>query len=112
MPLKILRKNNERLVWWYSYWPKQGKDFSLKPFKFRVGDRIRVSSLKGIFDREYNFKWPDEIFIIKNRYRRDKINVYRLKDYMNEDIKGSFYEVELQKVKVDDENKLCKTERS
>ena len=108
MPPEMVGKNNERSVWWFSYWRKQGEYFSLKPFKFKVGDHVRVSSLKGIFDREYDFKWSGKIFIVKNRYRRDGINVYRLKDFMDEDIKGGFYEVELQKVKVDDENKLWK----
>ena len=73
-----------------------------------LGDRVRVSSLKGIFDREYDFKWSGEIFIVKNRYRRDGSNVYHLKDCMDEDIKGGFHKGELQKVKVDDEYKLWK----
>ena len=101
MPPASVAQRNERSVWWYTYWPKAGEDFRLKPFKLSVGDHVRISSLRGIFDREYDFRWSGEIFIVRASFRRDGINVYRLKDFLEEDIKGSFYEAELKKVKVE-----------
>ena len=101
MPPASVGQRNERSVWWYTYWPKVGEDFRLKPFKLSVGDHVRISSLRGIFDREYDFRWSGEIFVVRARFRRDGIDVYRLKDFLEEDIKGSFYEAELKKVKVE-----------
>ena len=116
MPPASVGKKNERSVWWYSYWPKKGEDFRLKPFKFEVGDYVRISSLRRTFDREYDFKWSGEIFIVTARFRRDGINVYRLKDFQDENIKGSFYEAEIKKQKIEKDkawkiSKVLKTRR-
>ena len=108
MPPARVGRSNERLVWWYSYWPEKDENFRLKPYKFKVGDNVRVTHTKTLFDTEYDFKWTGEIFKIRVRYKRDGINVYRLKDFLDEDIKGSFYEAELQKVEQSDENRKWK----
>ena len=111
MPPAKVGKNNGRSIWWYSYWPRNGENFCLKPYKFKVGHNVRVPYSKGIFDREYDFKWSGEIFKVKAHYKRDRINVYRLKDFLDEDIKGSFYEAELQKVEENDENRRWKVSK-
>ena len=108
MPPARVGRSNERSVWWYSYWPEKDENFRLKPYKFKVGDNVRVTHTKTLFDREYDFKWTGEIFKIRARYKRDGINVYRLKDFLDKDIKGSFYEAELQKVEQSDENRKWK----
>ena len=79
-------KNKETSIWWRMYWPK--KDISTKkvkrvkkPFKFKVGDRVRISHLKNIFSREYDERWTGEIFTISQKILRGSISVYRLKDY-------------------------------
>ena len=100
MPPASVNRRNERSVWWYTYWPKSNENFEIRPYKFDLGDRVRVSYLGRTFEREYDFKWSGEIFQIRARYRRDGINVDRLRDYLQEDIKGSFYEAELKRVKV------------
>ena len=40
MPPAAVGKNNKRSVWWYSYWPINGENFCLKPYKFKVGDNV------------------------------------------------------------------------
>ena len=35
-------KSKERSIWWYSYWPRNGENFFLNPYKFKLGDNIRV----------------------------------------------------------------------
>ena len=67
-----------------------------KDSKFKVGDRVRISRYKNIFDKGYAPNWSSEIFIV------DKINdtvpyTYNLKDLIDEEIIGSFYDKELQK---------------
>ena len=87
---------------------KNGENFYLKPYKFKVGDTVRVTYSKGIFDREYDFEWSGEIFKVRAPYKRDGINIYRLKDFLDEDIKGSFNEAELQKVEQNNHNRRWK----
>ena len=116
MPPASVNNGNERSVWWYTYWPKADENFEIRPYKFELGDRVRVSYLGRTFEREYDFKWSGEIFQVRARYRRDGINVYRLKDYLEEDIKGSFYEAELKKIKVPEDkawkiSKVLKTHK-
>lgn len=70
-------------------------------FKFKVGQTVRISHVRSLFDREYSQKWTGEIFSIGTRYRREGLPVYSIVDWDNERIKGTFYEQELQAVNVD-----------
>lgn len=73
---------------------------SKKAYTFSIGDHVRLSHLKKTFDREYDQKWTGEIFKISRRMRREGLNVYRVVDYHDEPVEGTFYEVELQSVEV------------
>ena len=66
-----------------------------------VGDRVRISHLRKIFTREYDEKWSGEIFVVSERRLRGGLPIYRLKDYLEDEIKGTFYQAELQKVTCD-----------
>ena len=72
-----------------------------KKYKFKKGDFVRITHLKHPFDRDYQEKWTEEIFIIKSRYYRQGIPVYMLMDYDKDLIEGTFYQNELQKVNKD-----------
>ncbi|OOZ36869.1 hypothetical protein BOW52_10520 [Solemya elarraichensis gill symbiont] len=72
-----------------------------KPFKFKLGDRVRITFLRHVFQREYQQKWTGELFIIRDRFRRQDIPLYKLKDFEGEIISGTFYTSELQKVETD-----------
>ena len=67
-----------------------------KQGKFKIGDRIRISLEKSIFEKSYETNWTGEIFTI---YHIKYINVpyYYLKDLNGEKIQGTLYEQELQK---------------
>lgn len=69
-----------------------------KSYKFKINDKVRISHLRRTFQREYDQKWTGEIFLITHRYRLQGIDIYKLKDYADESISGTFYERELQKV--------------
>ena len=67
-----------------------------KHSRFKVGDRVRISTFKNTFAKGYTPNWSSEIFIA------DKVNdtvpyTYNLKDLNDEEILGSFYDRELQK---------------
>ena len=65
--------------------------------KFKVGDTVRISKEKLRFEKGYEQNWTREIFIISQIIRRNPI-VYKVKDLADEEIRGTFYEQELQKV--------------
>ncbi len=71
-------------------------------FKFQIGDQVRISNLTRPFRKGYLPKWTEEIFEINQRLPRLP-PVYKVTDYDGEEIEGTFYEEELQKVtKTDD----------
>lgn len=67
---------------------------------FEIGDKVRVSKLKKLFEKGYLPNWSEEIFFVKQIIVRNPI-VYVLEDYGGEVIDGFWYEKELQKVIVD-----------
>ena len=82
----------------------------LRPFKYKIGDHVRISHLRKTFERGYDQKFSGEIFKVTQRSRRDRIPIYKISDYSGEPIVGTFYEPELQKVTLD-ENASFKIEK-
>jgi hypothetical protein len=87
----------------------------VKPvWKFQLGETVRITRLKHIFVKGYMQNWTEEMFTITERHVSTPAT-YSLKDMSGEDIKGRFYEQELQMVvKTDDEyivEKVLKTRR-
>ena len=81
-----------------------------RPFKFKLNDKVRISHLRRLFQREYDQKWTGEIFKVSGRYRSQGLPVYKLKDFAGEPILGTFYAQELQKVRTDD-NSIWKIDK-
>ena len=96
-PVEASKKKNESKVWSNLY----GDLIYLKPGKpkFAIGDKVRISKYKRkVFDKGYTPNWTEEIFVI-DKVLPTKPVTYRIVDLMGEEIKGSFYEQELQKAK-------------
>lgn len=90
-------KQNEALVWDYMY--NKQPNQPIKPeFAFKLGDLVRIAYNKYAFQRDYQQKWTSEIFKISERSIKQGIPVYKLIDFSNEAIVGTFYKQELQKV--------------
>ena len=66
-------------------------------FKFHKGDTVRISMLARPFRKGYLPQWTEEIFTVANKLPRSP-PVYKLKDYDGEELEGTFYEAELQRV--------------
>ena len=64
---------------------------------FRVGDQVRISITKDPFAKGYLPNWTEQIYTV-NQVLATAPRQYKLRDYNNEDIKGSFYSAELQRV--------------
>ena len=66
---------------------------------FRVADRMRIRKAKYHFVKYYMANWSEELFTIHEVRSSDPL-LYRLTDDFREMLDGSFYETELQKVRV------------
>lgn len=66
--------------------------------KFQVGDHVRISKIRGVFDKKYMANWSTEIFKIKKVQMTNPVT-YLLQDMYGTDIQGGFYQQQLQKVK-------------
>ena len=94
-----INKQNEADVWAYMYLKKPKHLLKNSPsFKFKKNDYVRISFIKHPFRRAYQDQFTTEVFKIDNRFFKQSIPMYKLKDLNNEEIKGSFYTSELQNV--------------
>lgn len=66
--------------------------------KFKVGDKVRISKHKHLFEKGYTPNWTTEIFTITKIKNTNPVT-YIIKDYQDETILGSFYEYELLNAK-------------
>ena len=74
-----------------------GKEVNDKDPKFKVGDHVRISKCKNILAKGYTPNWPEEIFVIKE-IKNTVPWTYAINDLNGEEIIGTFYEKELQKI--------------
>ena len=93
-PINASKKKNELTVWRNLY-PDQFKINNITP-KFSVGDEVRIIKKKKVFEKGYTTRWTEEIFTIMEIQNTNPIT-YKIADLQGEEIKGTFYEPELQK---------------
>ena len=67
--------------------------------KFKLGDSVRVSKYKTIFEKGYTPNWSTEVFKIV-KVRQTNPVTYLLEDWRGNPIEGGFYEYELLKAAV------------
>ena len=75
----------------------------LKPVnnKFKVGDTVRISKYKHVFEKGYTPNWTTEIFKIKSIQPTTPVT-YLVEDYQGNPIKGGFYDMEMLKTEYPD----------
>ena len=73
------------------------KEVNDKNPKFKVGDHVRISKYKNIFAKDYTPNWSEEILVIKE-IKNTVPWIYVINDLNGEEIIGTFYEKELQKI--------------
>ena len=96
-PVEASREANEKKGWRNLY-PEFG-GVTLIP-KFWIGDNVRISKKKKIFDKGYTQRWTEEVFKISKIQLTIPVT-FKITDYNGEEIQGSFYEQELQKTSQD-----------
>ncbi len=93
--------NNQEIVFLNLY-----KNILNEPtkIKFDVSDDVRIQKLKTPFDKGFTSNWRNELFKIEKIIHSLPHPRYQIKDLKGENIVGSFYQEELQKVGRDNEN--------
>ena len=95
-PAKVEKKDEQKL--WHKMYGKDAATNILTYInKFIIGDVVRISKVKSIFEKGYLPNWSSEVFkIIEVVYHPHR--VYKLEDYDGSEIAGTFYPEEIQKV--------------
>ena len=91
-PVEASKVENELTVYENLYPDEENK---IKKPKFKVGDRVRISKKKSTFEKGYTTRWTREIFVIEQVLNTNPVT-YKINDLKGEEIKGGFYEQELQ----------------
>lgn len=83
-------------------WRNLNKSSNIKRLPLlKCGDFVRLAKAKEIFAKGYKPVWTEEIFVIKKVIPHQQ-PVYKISDMEGDDLTGSFYEAELQKVILED----------
>lgn len=92
-----VNKQNESEVW-----KKQYQEHILGrrcvKFKYKIGDKVRLTKLRKTFDKGYLPKWTQEFFTITGRISTNP-PVYKISDLQGTQLKGIFYTEELQLIR-------------
>lgn len=90
-----LKKPDDVLSLWNSQFRKMRTENETPP-KFAVGDYVRITRKKNVFEKGYENNWSYEIFVVW-RINQTYPWTYNIKDLKDEKIDGAFYEPDLQK---------------
>lgn len=89
-----VNEKNVLAVWQYM---QRKRTKSRSHTKLRIGDIVRVSNPKAVFEKGYKPRWSDEKFTIDKVLLRSPV-VFNIRDTRGELIKGNFYASEIQKI--------------
>ena len=92
MPASLARENLAH---------RYANHLTTKEPKYSVGDLVRISSAKNLFEKTYEGAYTEELFKIIRVSRSRPPIAYFLQDLAGEEIDGIFYEQELSRVQKD-----------
>src|SRR3981189_1346434 len=99
MPNKVNEDTETEL--WLLKEPTKGGDMPT----VQVGDTVRLSKAKNVFEKGYLPSWTQEVFTV-SKVLNSKPPQVKVQDYHGEEIKGSFYMEEVQKVNKPEEYRI------
>ena len=88
-----VRKQDEAEIWVRLY--GDGNKHAPRVSDAKKGQMVRVSKVKGVFDKGYIPNWSEEHFLVESQ-RSNPRKVFKLSDKGGEEIKGSWYPEEVQ----------------
>lgn len=89
-PVEITKKNASD-VWW-----NQEPEPSIPLVKYKLGNYVRISRIKGPFIKNFDQNWSEEVFQIVGIDKSKSPVMYMLEDLKHNVINGRFYTQELQ----------------
>jgi len=92
-PVEASKKENEVRVYRNLY-----PDLTRRPMraKFKAADKVRILKKKGLFEKGFTPNWTEEVSTVSKIQRTNPVT-YKITDYNDEEIQGTFCEQELQK---------------
>lgn len=95
-PADIIDENSASLAWYSQYKSMIGQT-PAQP-KLKVGQLVRLSKEKFLWEKPFLTGWTKEVFTIKSIRKTLPVVTYYLVDQAGEDISGAFYDEELTPV--------------
>lgn len=86
---------NEALVRSIAY----NRPFERVPYRYKVGDIVRITTERGVFAKGYAKRYSEETFRISAALKYRRPATYRLEDLSGDAVEGVFYEPELVRVR-------------
>ena len=84
---------------WHRLYDKTVKMERKVRYRFRAGDRVRLSKKAETFKKGYTPGWTEEVFVISRKIPGYPPQ-YKIEEWDGTPVEGSFYEQELQRVDV------------
>lgn len=99
-PLEAVEKKNWHRVWQHQEGDVTGRHLvgSKQQLKIHIGDHVRVSRWKDVFQKGYTHNFTEEVFVVVKVDTRQQPTMYVLKDDQGNELNTKFYAQELQVV--------------
>ena len=104
-----VNKENAQLLWERLYGKDPRNQRTIRGIK--EGDTVRISKVKGQFEKGYLPNWSREEFFVHDIDDKFLPSMATLKDHKGEVIEGKFYEDEIQKIKRDRDDDVYEVEK-
>lgn len=104
-----VNKENAQLVWTRLYGKDERGKRTIK--SITKGDTVRISEVKGQFEKGYLPNWSREEFFVDNIDDKFLPSMLTLRDHKGEIIEGKFYEDEVQKITRDPDDDIYEVEK-
>ena len=88
---------HEVKLWNHLYGNSSTESFS-KSNHIKRGQKVRISRVKGNFEKGYMPNWSEEDFIISGSNKAQNKRLYKIEDHNGENIDGTWYKEELQPI--------------
>ena len=92
-PAEASNQKNKNMVWLNLN--GKARTNPVKP-KFSIGDKVRITKKKTVFEKGYSTMWTEEVFT-ESQIQFTDPPTYKITDNNGEEIQGTFYEQEMQK---------------
>ena len=94
---------NAKEVWERLYGTKKNRKKAKRPL-LKVGDKVRLNEKHRPFQKGYLPGWTEEVFVVSHVRLDGNVIVYKIAEWDDTPIKGTFYQEDLQKVTTADDD--------